>query len=61
MLQRSAARPDGIYFALVIISNVSTWTEAAGATRAWLSDTAHPATNATIKVAVLIANNVLAI
>ena len=39
-----------------IISNVSTWTDAAWATRAWACETAHPATNATIKVAVSIAN-----
>jgi hypothetical protein len=46
-------------FAPVIIWNVSIWTS--WATRAWVSETAHPATKATIKAAVLTANNVLAI
>ena len=51
---------EGICFAPVIIWNVSTWTVAAAATRAWLVGiAAHPATQATMKRAALTANNVL--
>ena len=49
----------GTCFALVMIWKVST--VAASATRAWLCETAHPATKDTIKAAALTANNFLAI
>jgi hypothetical protein len=58
--EKSAKYSEGINFALVIIVNGSS--VAASATRAWLVGiAAHPATQATMKAAVLTANNVLAI
>jgi hypothetical protein len=40
-------------FAPVIVWNVSTWTDVAWTTRAWVFGIAHPATKATIKATVL--------
>ena len=44
---------------LLIIWKVSTWADAAGATRAWVFGMAQPTAKATINAAMLIPNNVL--